>query len=122
MRQAGIDHFTADFAEVIQTLCTETSGGLFYTEFLAASLEKRDYLKESVCWKAFKVFDRNCDGHISLDELQRVLNSVSARDEICSDAVDELMRDFDVNGDDTLDFEEFMLVMLRNCSPRRGSS
>ena len=29
-------------------------------------------MKEDVCWAAFRVFDRNGDGHISKEELKQV--------------------------------------------------
>ena len=31
-------------------------------------------MKEDVCWAAFRVFDRNGDGHISKDELKQALD------------------------------------------------
>ena len=32
---------------------------------------RQQYMKEDVCWAAFRVFDRNGDGHISKDELKQ---------------------------------------------------
>ena len=31
-------------------------------------------MKEDVCWAAFRVFDRNGDGHISTQELKQARN------------------------------------------------
>lgn len=118
--QAGVKHLPADFTDIMASLDSHKSGGIDYSEFLAASLEKREYLKETVCWKAFSVFDRDHDGFISQHELKQVLNSGSLREEVGEQAIEELMREFDNNGDGKIDFEEFMLLMLRNCSPRRG--
>ena len=67
------------------------SGVIDYTEFLAATLDRhvsfnravtpcyvcsdwchrQQYMKEDVCWAAFRVFDRNGDGHISTQELKQ---------------------------------------------------
>jgi len=119
MRQGCADDLPADFAAIVEAVAGPKSGGIDYTEFLAASLEKKHYLKESVCWKAFSIFDRDGDGHISIEDLKHVLNS-RGFEEVGPEVVEQLMNDFDYNGDGLLNFEEFMLMMLRNCSPRRG--
>eukprot|EP00913_Durusdinium_trenchii_P014652 g13746.t1 len=48
-----------------------------YTEFLAATLDKRVYLQRDVCYTAFAVFDQDGDGRITLDELKQILENGS---------------------------------------------
>ena len=36
-------------------------------------------MKEDVCWAAFRVFDRNGDGHISKDELKQALDIIGSQ-------------------------------------------
>ena len=36
-----------------------------------ALTDRQQYMKEDVCWAAFRVFDRNGDGHISTQELKQ---------------------------------------------------
>jgi len=48
------------------------TGAINYTEFLAASLDRRAYLREDVCWTAFSVFDLDGDGRISVEDLPRL--------------------------------------------------
>ena len=45
------------------------SGVIDYTEFLAATLDKKAYIQEDVCWSAFRVFDRNGDGVLTEGEI-----------------------------------------------------
>jgi len=35
----------------------------------------RGHLAAGVCWAAFQVFDKDCSGTVTFDELEQVLNS-----------------------------------------------
>jgi calcium-dependent protein kinase len=87
------------------------SGVIDYTEFLAAALDKRVYMKEDVCWNAFKVFDRNGDGVISKAELEEVLKDDKVESMCGQKAIADLLQDVDKNGDNFIDFDEFMGMM-----------
>jgi len=49
---------------------TDNSGTINYTEFIAATLEQSLFLKEQNLLNAFKMFDVNKDGKISIDEIK----------------------------------------------------
>jgi calcium-dependent protein kinase len=119
--QVGIEDLPSDFDAILDDIDLHKSGAIDYTEFLAAFLEKRQYLKQSVCWRAFNVFDRDHDGHIDPDELTDVLSSGFFHHDVNAQAVEEIIRESDNSGDGKINFEEFMLMMLRDCSPRRQS-
>merc|ERR1711904_481889 len=86
MRQAmiksGMTEVPADLQEIMKDVDSDGSGVIDYTEFLAATLDKRTYLQQEVCWSAFRVFDRNGDGKISAEELKEVLNDDSVQDKV----------------------------------------
>merc|ERR1712039_654578 len=90
---------------------SDGSGVVDYTEFLAATLDKRVYMKEDVCWSAFRVFDRNGDGKISQEELKAVLGDDGVNNVVGAEAVANLMKEVDGNGDGMVDFQEFMEMM-----------
>merc|ERR1712031_57955 len=75
IQKAGLKEIPADLQQIMEEVDSDGSGVIDYTEFLAATLDKRVYMKEDVCWSAFRVFDRNGDGVISKEELKQVLGN-----------------------------------------------
>lgn len=50
-------------------------GRLEYTEFIAAAMDQRLHQNETLCWRAFKAFDRDDDDKITYPDLQHVLQA-----------------------------------------------
>ncbi|XP_032496427.1 calcium-binding protein 2 isoform X4 [Phocoena sinus] len=61
---------------------------------------------------AFREFDTNRDGCISLGELRAALKALLG-ERLSQREVDEIFRDIDLNGDGLVDFEEFVRMMSR---------
>merc|ERR1712151_1300437 len=101
-----------DLEQIVRDCDANASGEIDYTEFLAAALDKRQYLQEEICWSAFCVFDRDGDGKISHAELSRVLHDDGVEKTLACSTALELMKEVDRDGNGELDFEEFM-EMLR---------
>merc|ERR1712232_408338 len=113
IKKAGLKEIPPDLQQIMEDIDSDGSGVIDYTEFLAATLDKRTYLKEDVCWSAFRVFDRNGDGKISQQELKEVLGDGSVTDTLGKGLVESLMSEVDANGDGVIDFEEFMAMMKK---------
>lgn len=111
MTKAGLQEIPPDLQQIMEEVDSDGSGVIDYTEFLAATLDKKHYMQEDVCWAAFRVFDRNGDGKISQKELQDVLSSGGIEDAMGTKAIAEVLKDCDTNGDGEIDFEEFMTMM-----------
>merc|ERR1711907_367931 len=62
-----------ELQEIMEQVDSDGSGEIDYTEFLAATLDRRAYEKGDVCWAAFRVFDLDRNGKITRDELAQVL-------------------------------------------------
>eukprot|EP00746_Dinoflagellata_sp_MGD_P158869 gnl/MRDRNA2_/MRDRNA2_86576_c0_seq18.p1 gnl/MRDRNA2_/MRDRNA2_86576_c0~~gnl/MRDRNA2_/MRDRNA2_86576_c0_seq18.p1 ORF type:complete len:499 (+),score=106.52 gnl/MRDRNA2_/MRDRNA2_86576_c0_seq18:88-1584(+) len=89
---------------------SDGSGLIDYTEFLAAALDKKTYIQEDVCWSAFRAFDRNGDGKITMSELEQVFDCGKV-EKAMGYGTEELMKHVDSNGDGVIDFQEFMQMM-----------
>jgi calcium-dependent protein kinase len=115
LSRAGITDLPEDLKEIMEGIDADGSGVIDYTEFLAATIEKRQYIQEDVCWTAFRVFDMNGDGKITPNELRMVLNNGNVNTLVDVQATADVLKEVDKNGDGAIDFKEFM-TMMRNMS------
>merc|ERR1712136_214326 len=113
LARSNISDVPADLQQIMEHIDSDGSGEIEYNEFLAACLDRRLYMKEDVCWSAFRVFDRNGDGKISKEELRQVLHDSSVQEVAGTAAasIEVLMNDVDRNGDGEIDFQEFFAMM-----------
>ncbi|KAM6321794.1 calcium-binding protein 2 [Podargus strigoides] len=61
---------------------------------------------------AFREFDTNGDGQISMAELREAMRKLLGQ-QLNYQEVDEILKDVDINGDGLVDFEEFVRMMSR---------
>ena len=66
--RSGLKDIPPDLLQIMQDVDSDGSGNIDYTEFLAATLDKRMYIQEDVCWSAFRVFDRSVDDIVGLNK------------------------------------------------------
>ena len=83
------------------------SGKIDYTEFIAASLERRAYLKKEKLFEAFSSLDKDKNCQISKDELMKILKLEPKEDSF----VTKLINLADKNGDGNIDYKEFLQMM-----------
>merc|ERR1719335_420026 len=61
--------------QVFESVDTDGSGEIEYSEFLAAAMQKSMYASDQAVLAAFRVFDVDGDGRISMQELARIVDT-----------------------------------------------
>lgn len=84
-------------------------GRIKYSDFLAATLDRRKYVDEEVLDLAFSHFDSDSDGFITPSDLKSSL--LGPDSELCEDDIDEMIAEFDYNQDARIDKDEFRAMM-----------
>ena len=83
-----------------------------YTEFLAANIDEKIFLKTEKLKEAFRIFDLNDNGAIKREDIIRVmkLENLSNKNEIADKIIEE--NDFDKDG--KINFADFVKIMEEN--------
>lgn len=85
------------------------NGLVDYTEFIAACMASKSYLRENHLRQAFIYFDGDRNGTISKDELRECLKSEDFT--MTDEDIDNLIKGVDTNNDGNIDYEEFINMM-----------
>lgn len=116
MKKAKIE-FPPDMMDIMAGLDTDESGAIDYTEFIAATISQKQYLKKEVLWAAFRVFDRDGDGFITKAELGCLL-----KEDPDIALIQSMMSEVDTDGDGSISFEEFCHMMGQEAQKKSGLS
>lgn len=100
--------FKVDIREILKQCDTDKNGSINYSEFLTATVDKSAAYSKNNLLNAFKRFDKNGDGQISLEELKQTLGGGE------ESVFRRMIEEADKNGDGTIDFEEFIEHMTKN--------
>jgi len=113
LERSGLEDIPADLKQLMEEVDGDGSGQIDYTEFLAATIDKQVYAREEVMWSAFRTFDLDGDGRITMAELRKVLEDGTMEAAVNAAYIAEVMKEIDVNGDGEIDFNEFVQMMKR---------
>jgi calmodulin len=91
---------------------SDGNGSIDFPEFLQLMAGKiKDIDNENELIEAFKVFDRDGNGLISLQELKITL-SLLGNKPLKDEEIEEMMNEADSDQDKCLNYEEFMRMMM----------
>lgn len=95
---------------LINNLDSNKSGAIDYTEFVAASIDKKKLLSEQRIESCFKLFDKDNSESISKAELKMMFGGNQKVDEgVWAD----LIKEVDINGDGEIDMIEFKEMLQK---------
>eukprot|EP00094_Tigriopus_californicus_P010795 TCALIF_10412-PA protein Name:"Similar to Calmodulin (Chlamydomonas reinhardtii)" AED:0.08 eAED:0.08 QI:77/0.75/0.8/1/0.5/0.4/5/168/252 len=111
MRALGENPTDEDIEELLKSVDRDLDGKLSYDEFqtlMQKRMESRDELPEDELFRrAFRVFDKDGSGKLSKEE--NVVTSYGQMKLSVEDA-DEMLASADADGDDMVDYEEFIAM------------
>jgi len=100
----------AEADEVLKHVDNSKSGSINYTEFLIATIHRKDILKSHRLHSTFKLLDCNSEGFLTAERLDEIFNPGKQKD-INIEFWDEVIKEFDQSGNGKLSFEEFKDMM-----------
>lgn len=120
MQKGGFTMLDGEVKSLLGGLDVNANNRVDYSEFLAATLRRNQFLREERLHRAFDHFDVDGDGKITYENLVDVMGSeVHAK---------EIMHDVDLNNDGFISYEEFATMMEKGgydssiCTPRQSSN
>ncbi|VFQ64027.1 unnamed protein product [Cuscuta campestris] len=107
MRSLGRSLSEAELEEMIKEADTDGSGTVDFNEFIELmASNKLGREEEEELRDAFRVLDKDNNGHITVDELHHVMHSLSQK---LNDAqVEELMEEADMHNNGVIDYQQFV--------------
>mmetsp|Transcript_13481 Transcript_13481/g.11548 ORF Transcript_13481/g.11548 Transcript_13481/m.11548 type:complete len:170 (+) Transcript_13481:64-573(+) len=110
MRALGFDVKKAEVLSLMKEFDRDNSGRIDFQDFyeiMARKFRERDPTEEIL--KAFKLFDDDGDGKISLKNLRRVARELG--ENLSDDELQAMIDEFDKNQDGLIDEQEFLSIM-----------
>lgn len=95
---------------IMKEVDLDKSGTIDYNEFVLASISQQKLLNKEKLEATFKMFDKDGNGTISADEIKSILCHGAHVD---TKAIDEIIKEVDVNGDGEISLVEFKDMMLK---------
>lgn len=113
MRAIGQNPSTAEAEDMIHEVDVDGTGTIDFDEFivLMERFGKDPQETEMQLRAAFKVFDKNNDGFISVKELADVLMNLGEK--MTDDEFEDMINEADVDGDGQINYEEFIDMMTK---------
>ena len=110
MRSLDLHPTRAELQDMINEVDVDGSGKIEFTEFIQLmSVKGAPSNPDDEIYAAFKVFDKDGNGFISPAELRHVLMHIGEK--LTDDEIDEMIREADVDGDGSINYEEFVAMM-----------
>lgn len=103
--------------ELFQSIDTDHSMKINYSEFIAAAMDKKFYENQDKLLEIFYSLDKNKDGKISISEFENILNldhnkNTSKNDDSYESFKKEFEK-YDLNNDGEIDYNEFVAIVTK---------
>lgn len=111
MRALGKSPTEAEVKQIVKEVDPDSRGLINFQEFVSImGREIRDYDNEADLRAAWKVFDKDNKGFISISELRHVLTNIGEK--LSPDEIDDLTKEADPEGKGRVGYDEFIKMMM----------
>ena len=93
---------------LFKSMDQDGNGKIDFNEFINAAVEQYSYFREEELLETFKIIDLDGSGKLSKMEIKTALLK---DDKVSDETVDKLVKEFDLNSDGEIDYNEFLLIM-----------
>ncbi|XP_011413059.3 calmodulin-like [Crassostrea angulata] len=110
LKNLGQNPTDAEISEIVGEVDADGNGNIDFPEFLLLmSKREKDEETDDDLLEAFRVFDRDGDGHISTTELRMVMLNLGEK--MSEEEVEHMIEEADEDGDGQVNYEEFVKMM-----------
>ena len=93
---------------LFKSMDQDGNGKIDFNEFINAAVEQYSYFREEELLETFTIIDLDGSGKLSKMEIKTALLK---DDKVSDETVDKLVKEFDLNSDGEIDYNEFLLMM-----------
>ncbi|KXJ76003.1 calmodulin-beta-like [Aedes albopictus] len=112
VRALGMNPSIAEIEQMIHEVDLDGSGSIEFNEFLTLMARKsREGTSQEELRDAFKVFDKDGDGFLTVEELSAVMKNFGER--LTDDELADLLEEADIDGDGKINYEEFVIMLSK---------
>ncbi|KAM5562791.1 calcium-dependent protein kinase 26 [Rosa sericea] len=109
LRKYGSTMKDAEIRDLMDAADVDNSGTIDYGEFIAATVHLNKLEREEHLIAAFRYFDKDSSGYITVDELQQACAEHNMTDVLLEDIIKEV----DQDNDGRIDYGEFVAMMQK---------
>lgn len=110
LHNSGFNLAVGEIEEIITKHDYMGKGRIKYSDFLLATLDRKKMLDEDNLWVAFRFFDSENVGKLTLRSIHASL--IRAGCEVSEDDIQSIREEFGIGEDDFVDFESFKRIMI----------
>lgn len=103
-----------DLQKLFETIDSDHNGSISYSEFLAATMDRKSLMQRQNYWEAFRVFDLDGNGRITKKEFDQIMKDDGTREfagAVNAQEMSQMFKEADTDGDGEIDFDEFCAMM-----------
>lgn len=110
LSRSGYNFAVDEIEDIIKKHDFMGKGRIKYSDFLLATLDRRNMLDEENLWIAFRYFDTENTGKLNLATIQASL--IMKGCEVSDEDIQSIREEFGISADDTVSFEDFSRIMI----------